>query len=72
MIALLVQKLTESRFVIRTSKSGNRNLESYVCGDQLYPNGYMVVGYLLFLQEQIKGIIINEPRPVWTSLPITH
>jgi hypothetical protein len=24
-----------------------------------YPNGYMAVGYLLFLQEQIKGIIIN-------------
>ena len=23
-----------------------------------YPNGYMAVGYLLFLQEQIKGIII--------------
>ena len=22
------------------------------------PNGYMAVGYLLFLQEQIKGIII--------------
>ena len=24
-----------------------------------YPNGYVAVGYLLFLQEQIKGIIIK-------------
>ena len=24
------------------------------------PNGYMALGYLLFLQEQIKGIIITQ------------
>jgi hypothetical protein len=28
-------------------------------GAQRYPNGYMAVGYLLFLQERIKGIIIT-------------
>jgi hypothetical protein len=27
-------------------------------GGRVYPNGYMAVGYLLFLQEQRKGIII--------------
>jgi len=56
------------------------------------PKGYMAQGYLLFLQEQKKDIIIiikavrvggggewrtyatrdDEPKLVWTRLPITH
>ena len=36
------------------------------------PNGCMTVGYLLFLQEQIKGIIIIDPLDVKTVEPHTH
>jgi hypothetical protein len=43
LIALLVQKLTESRFVIQKSKSGNRDTCFHVCGNQLY---HSILGYL--------------------------
>ncbi len=36
-----------------------------------YPNGYIAVGYLLFLQEQIKDIIIiTVTRTQVTSNPL--
>jgi hypothetical protein len=48
----------EHQDTIRNMKAASSHVLSAFYCSRVYPNGYMAVGYFLFLQEQIKDIII--------------